>query len=322
MTIILAALCAAIHAQGSKRVETKLLGSSPVYHELSIGGTAATSGILQTLTFGSNDASKIKSYFNPGGGLQINYALHFNESVSLSLGLAAKYLQNTYGFDIANESSVRKYVVNSSDENFLFNAKIEDYRETHRALYVQIPLLFGYETPHPLARWYLNIGAAAQFAVWKNYSAKIGKASTEGHSEFLNGTLRNENDLPHLGIGIAENISVSGKQNLKFTVNGYIETGIKISVGKKSWLYIGAFGEISALKNSVAEAQGSGSEYLINYLPNKYSNTLTDHWAISSITNTKYSSGGRTYALGGIIRIGFDFRSSNRMLSNPVRELE
>jgi hypothetical protein len=295
--------------------KSPLKGSKAIYHELSFGGTASTSGILQT--FGI-EAVKVKPYFNPGGGLQINYALHFNENISLIFGAAAKYCQSTYRFDRFYENSVQKWlpVISSKEETFLFSADIRDYSEIHRALYMQFPLLFGCESGTSLAKWYVNVGAAAQLTVYSKYWAEIARLTTEGHSTEYNGTLEMPADL---GFGTEENINVAGIPTLKFTVNGYLETGTKISIGKSSWLYIGLFGEISALKNSVSQSDGSGREYLINHAATQSSDNLMDNLKVTSIINTKYTSGGMTYCFGGVIRIGFDFHSSNRMLSSPLR---
>jgi hypothetical protein len=299
-----------VKAQSNKRMP--LEGSKSIHHELSFGGTAAANGILQTFD------KKVKSYLNAGGGLQINYTLHFNQNVSLVFGVAAKYCQSMYGFDMLDENDIQKWLppIVSIEDKFLFNAEVRDYNETHNALYIQIPLLFGYETSDPLLRWYVNIGAAAQFTAHGNYEARISRLTTYGYSEDYEGELKN---IPYLGFGTVEDIKVNGKPALKFTVNGYAETGMKISIGKSSWLYIGVFGEMSMLKNSIAKAEGSGREHLINYTWKQESNKVIDHLNVTSITNTKYSAGGRTYALGGIIRIGFDFHTSKRMLSVPLR---
>jgi hypothetical protein len=291
-----------------------LKGSRAVYHELSFGGTAATSGILQTFD------KEIKPYFNVGGGFQINYTIHFNQSVSLVFGAAAKYCQNTYGFDLLGENSNPKWnPVTSIEENFLFNANIRDYIEKYNALHVQIPLLFGYEVGSPLAKWYINMGGAAQFTIYGKYNTEISYLKTEGDIPTYGGGLTYPSDLRDLGIGEEYNIKVDGKPSLKFTVNGYLETGIKFSIGKSSWLYVGAFGEMSALKNSISGTEGSGSENIINFAPKQRSNELMDNLNVTSITNTKHTSGGRTYAFGGVVRIGFDFHTSKRMLSSVLR---
>jgi hypothetical protein len=297
-----------------------LKGSGSVYHEISFGGTASASGILQTfstLQTLDGDKNEVKPSFSTGGGLQINYILHFNESVSLTIGAAAKYSRSAYGFDLLDENSAQRWA-SSIEDTFSFTANIRNYTETHSALHLQIPLLFGYEAGTPLAKWYINAGVAAQFTVHSKYVAKISRLTTRSYSYYNNGNLEGEG-IPDLGIGTVNNIEVSGKPTLKFTVNGYLETGTKISIGKGAWMYIGAFGEISALKNSVSET-GNGKENLINYAPAETpSNNLMDNLDVTSITNTKYTSGGRTYAFGGIIRFGFDFHTSNRMFSDALR---
>jgi hypothetical protein len=250
------------------------------------------------------------------GGAQINYTLHFNENFSLVFGAAVKYCQNTYGFARLDESSVYKLHVSSETDTFLFNANIWNYTETYSALYVQIPILFSYETDHPLIKWYINAGLAAQFTVYSKYRTKISPLTTYGYSTYNKSRI---DSIPRFGFGTVPNMKVDGKPTLKFTLNGYIETGIKVSIGRGKWLYIGVFGEMSILKNSVAKVEGSGSEYVINYAPNSNSIELTDQFNVTSITNTKYTSGGRTYAFGGVVRIGFDFRTANRMLSSPYR---
>jgi hypothetical protein len=305
---------------------TALLSSNAqgLYHELSFGGTTCGNGIMQTLTFGSSDAGKIKSKAGAGGGLQINYALHFNENMSFVTGISARYSESSYGFDNIKESSMQKWQVRSKEESFMFNAVIEDYKETHRSMYIQVPVLFGYESSHPLARWYVNAGLSAQLSVWSKYTSKLGKLSTSGYSEFCDGPLEN---YPDLGLSSGSNITVSAKPNmLRVTVNGSIETGAKISIGRGKWIYAGIFGEISVLKNSKSargsvDATNSGVGNIIDYDFKPESNTFTDHIGINSITNTKYSNGGRTYAFGAVVRIGLDFRTSRRVLSNTVRRL-
>ena len=293
----------------------------PIYHEVSFGGTVSTSGILQrfdALQTPDAQRSKIKPSFNAGGGLQVNYILHFNENISLVFGTAAKYGKSTYNFDRLYEESTRRWLRTSIEDTFSFRANISNYTETHHALHLQIPLLFGYETGTSLSsvRWYVNTGIAAQFTVYRKYSAKISRFTTTGYSFLKNGNLEN---IPDLGFGTESDLDVSGKPTLKFTVNHYLETGTKIFIGKGVWMYIGLFGEISTLRNSISET-GSSKENLVNYaLSESPSNKLMDNLNITSITNTKYTSGGHTYAFGGIIRFSLDFRSSIRMFSEPLR---
>jgi hypothetical protein len=280
-----------------------------VYHEFTVGGSVGASGAF----FKQKDNKQLKIFSNPdvGGGLDLQYVLHFSRGWSFVLGASAHYYGLSYEFGSLLESSSRNFAIPQYN-SFILNSEISDYSERYDAIFVRVPVLFGYETKGLFAKWYCRAGVELSIPVYKYSNVSIGKLVTTGYTEYDDYTWGSQ--YPFLGFGSQENVKLKSKLKFSLGIDGYVETGVKVPVhvkkGKNFNIYVGAFAQVNILTNN----HSGDNDYLIGYSTEESRSTdINDHILPVSLTDTRYMSKGRMFMIGGVIRFGFDFSGRKNM---------
>jgi hypothetical protein len=282
------------------------------YHEVTWGGNMLWSSLAPL------PGSNVRTGIGFGGGA--GYIYHFNDRISFRTGLEVNRYAGASFIEKRNESStiiIPEEWFWMGDKFFELNSHISGYSVQHSALYVQAPLLFGYEEEVPKTEWlswYVSGGVKLGYSPNGKSSAQIDSLSTKGLFDYEGYPMEDMKQL--LGFGTYLNEHRQAALNLGFSATGYLEVGLKQQLAANYNLYVGIFGEYS-LYSAIAgdihphmyeyEAQhlSSGSYYKLHYAP-------ASHVAgISS--KTSYPM-----AFGVTVRLSFDTKqakpSNKRML--------
>jgi hypothetical protein len=276
-----------------------------VYHEFSIGASFGPNGMIlnhnrEQLNIGAKPAV--------GGGLDMEYIVHFSNNWSFILGASVQYYGQNYNISSIFENSPQRTAIPQYSD-FILKTEVRNYSERYNVLFVQVPVLFGYETSGEFSRFYLRLGAKFSIPVIKNYDASIEMLKTSGYREQENWTMGDK--YPFLGFGTQHNVKIKGKADIGIGADGYFEAGVKVPVrvarGKDFNFYAGIFGQINILGN-----KRGGDNYLVGYSGNdNRSPVVSDHLSPQSITNTRYITQERMFLAGVTIRFSFDFGKRN-----------
>jgi hypothetical protein len=215
-----------------------------------------------------------------GGGA--GYIYHFNDRISVRTGLNFNRYSGASFIEKRNETStviIPEEWLWLGDKFFELRSHISGYSVRHSALYVQAPLLFGYEAEMPWAEWlswYVSGGVELGYSLTGKSSARIDTLSMNGFFDYEGYPMEDVKQL--LGFGSYLGEQPQAALNLGFSAIGYLEVGLKQRLAEHYSIYIGIFGEYS-LYSAVAggihpriyeyEAQhpSSGSYYKLRYTP-------------------------------------------------------
>ncbi|MDR3188843.1 MAG: hypothetical protein LBT94_06635 [Prevotellaceae bacterium] len=282
------------------------------YHEIT-GNFNVLRSSLAPLTNGT-------AYGGMGFGGGAGYAYHFNAHLSFWTGAEVNiYNGNSLVSNISEESKVDvgdKWEWQTDDKTLNFNTDIKNYNVKQSAMYVQIPLMLGYEGAFPWMdwlKWYTRGGFKVGYSISGTSSASADSAHMSGKSlHYGDYSLENE----FLGFGaMADCPDASTPLNLGVSGIGYFELGVKQTLASHLGLYIGIFGEYS-LYSAIS---GATSERIYDYEPQTvedgfYKLTYTP----ASHTTTYQSKKLFPMSFGITLRFSFDTKrdgnSNNRML--------
>lgn len=228
-------------------------------HEFSASAGSASSAMAY-----DHQDGEVKKGMGVTFGLRYSYYL----SKNWSIGLGAEY-QNYESTIKMNDFRGAYSTTDIEGEPFEFRYSGNGYKETLTAKYINIPLTLQYETSGEHARFYISGGVKAGFALSANYQVGITSLSTSGYYPQYNAELF---DPVFMGFGEFTEVA-PGQQDLdtKMSWSGIFETGLKVAVGEKAWVYLGLFADYGLTsihensdKNLVAYPQGKPVELGFN----------------------------------------------------------
>ncbi|MDR0566186.1 MAG: hypothetical protein LBG47_03995 [Prevotellaceae bacterium] len=267
-----------------------------------------------------------------GFGVGAGYAYHLNQQMSLRTGLEVNsYNGTSYVNNIQELSTVNIPSAAWSwkgDNWFQLNAQITNYTVQQSAVYLHVPLLFGYEDALPWVdwiTWYSCGGAKLGYSLSGRSTSKADLsllADFEGTA--FDYTIKGDNTeggkvlKDWLGWGDFAGHADRSALNLGFSSVAYLEAGLKQKLAQQYSLYVGIFGEYS-LYSSIA---GSVSQQMYEYKPlevaDEYNRFYHLQYTPASHTTSNRSRTFYPMSFGITLRVSFDTRrpepSNNRML--------
>jgi hypothetical protein len=291
------------------------------YHEVT-GGISMLRSSLAPLANG-----EIRGGMGFGGGA--GYAYHFNQRMSLRTGLEMNSYSGTSYVNTINESSIVNIPTQEWDwweaeTHFEFQSHVKNYTVQQTSVYLQVPLLFGYEDVMPWVdwvTWYAHGGFKLGYSLFGSSNATVDSMIWSGDFPQALVTMGGNPDdaeslRTSLGLGTYSNYSQRQFPNFGFSSAAYLEVGVKQKLVQQYSLYVGIFGEYS-----LYSAVGSLGRNMYEYEPsaeNENASFFNIQYTPASHTST---NGSRTFypmSFGITVRFSFDTRrpepSNNRML--------
>lgn len=197
-------------------------------HEFSVG----IGGGLSTLNYSPSSG---ESKNGMGGGLSLGYTYFLTDKIGLVSGI--EYLQ--YNAKIENLSftnTLANLTDNTDNEVFDFKTEMNNYEEKQTAHYLNIPLMVQYQTGES-NKFYTTIGFKIGIPISGRYKSK---------GDFINQGFFHESGIwtstpEFMGFGDFYNKTVENDLDLKIACIASIEAGIKFSLKKDKYLYLGAY---------------------------------------------------------------------------------
>jgi hypothetical protein len=228
--------------------------------------------ILLLLFFGSNtlnlNAQKALNEFSLffGGGFYAHCFQPLNKKVSsvgfggdAGIGYTAFFskqwgIHTGVGFGLYNIKNKNKSFYTLTPEledceGYLFDlhTTLNDYKETHRTMLLNIPLMFQFQTKQnqslnwkkgKRAGFYAMAGAKAFLHLNYQYSSEIASLHNSAYYPIFDNWIES---LPAFGIGDFKGNMVERKLKINILAVFAFETGFKWRIGKVLYLYTGAF---------------------------------------------------------------------------------
>jgi hypothetical protein len=270
-----------------------------------------------------------------GYGCGAGYAYHLNNQISLWTGLEVNsYSGHSYVGSISESSTVNiadkwsnefQMPTPEISKQFEFKANVQGYTVKQSAMYLQVPMLFGYENKLSgtgWLTWYSRGGLKLGYSLYGTSEAEAESLSLSGDFPSF-GYLLDDDTKDVLGFGAytkEEQDHLLHQQtslNLGFSSVGYLELGVKQKLAQQYSLYMGLFGEYS-LYSAIA---GATSENMYKYEPSSVSesaNLYSIKYTPASHTAHNRSKKFYPMSFGITVRFSFDTKRpapvNNRML--------
>ena len=229
------------------------------YHEVTGGINTFRS------SFAPLSAGEARGELGFGGGM--GYACHFSRQVSFRTGLEMNsYSGTSYVSTISEASTVgipkEAWGWQGEVDWFELKATLTDYSVLQSTLYLQVPLLLGYENALTWTEnmtWYANGGVKLSYSLFRSSRASAGSLTLFGDFEEEYGYPIYNAEV--LGFGTA-GYEQQSSPNFGFGCIGYLEVGLKQQLTQQYGLYAGVFGEYS-----LYSAVGGAATKMFSYIP-------------------------------------------------------
>ena len=151
-----------------------------------------------------------------GGMLGAGYTLFFSNRWGVTTGLEAALFNGKYDLLAFSDS----YPSHDGEENFEFNYALTSYRETQRAVLLNIPIMLRFEH----GRFYAAVGAKAGIRLHAAYRNNTDELKAWGYYSQYDLTLY---DPASAGFGTFNNLRNEGNVALKTAFFASAEAGVK-----------------------------------------------------------------------------------------------
>lgn len=263
-----------------------------------------------------------------GFGAGAGYAYHFNPQMSLRTGLELNsYSGTSYAATINGYSTI---TIPAEwdwklDYSFDFLSSVKNYSVVQTSLYLQVPLLFGYEDAMPWldwVTWYAHGGVKLGYSIFGSSKATADSIRLIGNFSETGSELGNDPNPDEqteaikkwLALGSYNNSTQRTTQSFGFSSAGYLEVGVKQKLMQQYSLYVGIFGEYS-MYSAVGVARKDMYEYEALPSTDTY---YKIHYTPASHTSSNQSRTFYPMSFGLTLRLSFDTKrqepSNNRML--------
>jgi len=200
-----------------------------------------------------------------GGNAGVGFTAFFSKQLGIHTGV---------GFGLYNiKNSVKSfYTLTSGEEDcegYLFDlhTTLNNYQETHRTMFLNIPLMLQFQTKQnqslnwkkgKRAGYYAMAGAKAFLHLSYRYTSEVVSLNNLAYYPMFDNWIET---LPSMGIGDFEGNRVEKKLKINILAVFAFETGIKWRIGKNVYLYTGAYFDCG-LHDPTRKSRTPYSEYL------------------------------------------------------------
>lgn len=264
-TIFCSAFCFLSIGQGAAQEQAA--------HEISVTGGFGLSSLKFSLDNGDHK-QKV------GGLLGVNYSYFFNESFSINSGLEV----TLYSSEATMNSFTDKYTATDTEESFVFNTAVSDYKEKQRSAYLNIPIMGQYQLP-VLDEHKFYAAAGVKIGLPLNGSYKTSDANFETSGTYYNQTTIT--DSPGLGFYKFKGKEVDKDIDFKTAWILSLETGMKWKVSPSMSLYTGIYFDYGM--NDIRKGD-KNQKFLTYESPDKGKKAEDFH--LNSMLQSQYSTDG------------------------------
>jgi hypothetical protein len=201
-------------------------------HEFSIYG----GGGLSTLNYKLNNVNSDKVKLKAGIVAGVGYTFFINSQWGITTGAEyTTYKSKSESYSILDTQAA----VDDYDDNFDYIIFQKDRTEDQEVSYVNIPLMVQFQAQEGTG-FYAALGGKIGLPMNGKYKYKYNGLTASGYYPSLNVLYE---DLEYRGFGKFE--GKSGKNDLDFKTAFILsaETGMKLSLGKKLFLYTGVYAD-------------------------------------------------------------------------------
>lgn len=206
--------------------------------------------------------------------LGIGYSYFLSDNIAITSGSEF----SSYNSTLKLNSLEGRYTTNDGMEDFEFQYRVYNYKESNNILFINIPLMLHYQT-RGINRFYTTLGGKMGIPVKSNNKTSDSHIRTQGfYPQYGSGAIL---DAPayHAGFGTFRPSEISN--DLKFNVSYLIsfEAGIKWDYHLPMFqLYTGLYVDygLNDISNKNKEFLSYNSENPSNY---KYNSALTSYYS-------------------------------------------
>lgn len=204
--------------------------AEPIQHELSGYGMFG----LSSLSYAGREYRH-----GLGGGGGVGYAVFFNETWGLTLGVEAA----TFSTSLRNEQlewrDVQQYRYGGVTEEMHLISIYANYREELSALYLHVPLMAQLHiSVNQRYAFYAAAGVKLGLALRDSYAVSIESLTTIGYFPETDQTFA---DMPNHGFSTRNNLTTSGSLGLKVDLSPTVEAGLRSRLSERMALYAGFY---------------------------------------------------------------------------------
>jgi len=201
-----------------------------------------------------------------GGGGFAGYAFQPMVKKSLSLGYSGEVgvgITGLFGdhwgiytgtgigiFNVTN--NIKNILIKNGQEDcegyhFELNTTLNEYKENHKSIYVNIPLMLYFQTKmnssllwkkNRSVGFYAMAGAKVLFLINNNYSSEFESLTNAAYYPEFDNWIHTESSL---GLGVFNGNSASGNLNFDILAMVALETGLKYRIAKSVYLSAGVY---------------------------------------------------------------------------------
>jgi len=190
-------------------------------------------------------------------------------------------------------------------EGYLFDlhTTLNYYSERHKTMFVNIPLLVQYQTKmQPISNYnknkagfYVMAGAKALFMMDNRHTTEITSLHNDAYYPEFDNWITSQ---PFLGLGTFKGNTVEGALKFNMLAMFAFETGLKWQIGKKLFLYTGAYFDCG-LHNTMKKSRVPYSSFI-------FQETLAD------LTLLDFSKNKNLMTIGIRVRLAFGTTKAKR----------
>lgn len=225
-----------------------------------------------------------KNTLGLGGSFGLGYTFFINNQFGIGTGVEANFYQSEYSNDHLTGSYEVADLQNPSEYLQLKYDYQNAYKEKQSALFVQVPLMFQFQTAG-YHKFYVAAGGRVGFPI-------NTKFDTDPSSLTVSGLYSHEQveykDLPNHGFTSYNSPQTEGKLSLKTAYMASLELGMKWAISDNFKLYTGLYGDYGL--NDIQQTKNAGTAtYQQDYKgtdPNgflSFNNSITSTSAVKKI---------------------------------------
>ncbi len=274
-------------------------------HEVTVNLGGGLSGF-------QNKPESGKNTLGLGGSLGIGYTFFINNQFGIGTGVEANFYQSEYSNN-ALLGNYREIDPNHLSEYFRLNyAYNEVYKEKQNALFVQIPLMFQFQTEGH-HKFYVAAGGRVGIPVNTKFKTDASALTVSG---FYSNEAATYENLPNHGFKSYDTPKADGRLSLKTAYMASLELGMKWALNDNFNLYTGVYGDYGL--NDIQKVKDKGT-VTYHHVPDPdyltFDNSVTATTAVKKVIPMTFGVKLRmTFGLGDkISSAGASIRQQERI---------
>jgi len=300
-------------------------------HEMTVN----LGGGLSTLKYNMESG---KNTLGLGGSLGLGYTFFLNNQFGITTGVEANFYQSKY----SNNALIGNYKVDDIDNpppayfqvgykyrKWISGDDYEEapYRESQNALFVQIPLMFQFQT-EGYHKFYVAAGGRVGFPVYTKFQTDASALTISGLPSIAGDGDPYEDDLPQYGFKKEhyDAPKTDGKLSLKVAYMASLETGMKWSLNDNFSLYTGLYADYGLNDIQKTKDKGTVTYHEGNSIKNPnhvfltYDNSVTSTSTVTKVTPMTFGIKVRLSFGLGDTKVGSAKSSRESARERAIRE--